>query len=342
MKDINFEKKPYVLLICVIIVVALLFTYQVVFDDTTLANKNCKLTLKGYLQCDDNEDITSKIVRVSADEVFNGGVSLDEIPSIDFPLFDFDTNFDMDNLVVGVEINGEAKAYPYNILNWHEVVNDTLGGVPIVVTYSPLCNTVNVFERVVDENKLMFGVSGLLYNNCTILHDRQTNELWLQPTGVMLSGVANDNKSLKRVQSYTTTVANWKRAYPNTLFLSPNTEYFINPNLYPYGNYLESDILLFSSKNQNLLRTLKLGQKEKVHILFLNETEPTFNVYGGVSYVVSEDDVRKVGTIDFVLEEKDYSAKWDLTLETVRFYDSSGIELPGVSAFGFVYPALFQ
>ena len=77
--------------------------------------------------------------------------------------------------VVGVILGGEARAYPVRLLNWHEVINDTLGGIPIAVTYHPLCDSVVVFDRRVDGETLEFGVSGLLFNSNQLLFDRRVD-----------------------------------------------------------------------------------------------------------------------------------------------------------------------
>ncbi len=96
--------------------------------------------------------------------------------------------------VIGVSINGQARAYPISILNWHEVVNDTLGGVPIAVTYNPLCDSAVVFDRRVSDEVLTFGVSGLVYNSNLLMYDRRVGgkgeSLWSQLQFRAISGPA--------------------------------------------------------------------------------------------------------------------------------------------------------
>ncbi len=79
-----------------------------------------------------------------------------------------------DDRVIGVEISGDARAYPLRLMRWHEVVNDVVGGEPIAVTYSPLCDSVAVFSRELDGIEVELGVSGLLYNSNTLLYDRRS------------------------------------------------------------------------------------------------------------------------------------------------------------------------
>lgn len=87
-----------------------------------------------------------------------------------------------------VQLNGEARVYPLRILTWHEVVNDEVDGVPIAVTYCPLCNSAVAFERTVEDQVLRFGTSGLLRNSDLVMWDRQTESLWQQITGEGIVG----------------------------------------------------------------------------------------------------------------------------------------------------------
>jgi Protein of unknown function (DUF3179) len=80
--------------------------------------------------------------------------------------------------VLALEINGDARAYPLAILMWHEIANDVVGGVPVAVTFCPLCDSGIVFERVVDGTTLDFGTSGKLYKSDLVMYDRQSHSLW--------------------------------------------------------------------------------------------------------------------------------------------------------------------
>lgn len=124
-------------------------------------------------------------------EIISGGVPKDGIRSIDAPVFG--AAADLQGLagtepVIGLIVNGEAKAYPLQILTRHEIVNDVIGGVPVAVTFCPLCNTAIVFERTVDGQILEFGVSGNLRNSDLIMFDRQTESWWQQFTGDAIVG----------------------------------------------------------------------------------------------------------------------------------------------------------
>lgn len=128
--------------------------------------------------------------RISLDDLLPGGPPKDGIPALENLVFDSisQTTFKDDEKVLGVVINGEAKAYPYGILNWHEIVNDMVGGVPVSVTYCPLCDTGIVFDRKVAGQETTFGVSGKLFQSCLVMYDRLTSTLWSQPWGIGVSG----------------------------------------------------------------------------------------------------------------------------------------------------------
>ncbi|ESA35518.1 alkylhydroperoxidase like family [Leptolyngbya sp. Heron Island J] len=122
-----------------------------------------------------------EFTRIELEQLLNGGPPKDGIPSIDVPEFDMaeTTPFVPDDIVVGMVVNDEAKAYPYNILNWHEIVNDEIGGVNVAVSYCPLCDTIVAFDR----GETTFGVSGKLYQSCLVMYDRADDTLYAQPWG---------------------------------------------------------------------------------------------------------------------------------------------------------------
>ncbi len=119
------------------------------------------------------------------------GQTKDGIPAIDRPVFiepSKATFLDPREPVIALELNGDARAYPLQILIWHEIVNDTVGGVPVMVTFCPLCNTSIVFRRTVAGQTLDFGTTGLLRNSDLVMYDRQTESWWQQITGEALVG----------------------------------------------------------------------------------------------------------------------------------------------------------
>jgi hypothetical protein len=121
--------------------------------------------------------------------------------------------------VIGLALNGQARAYPIRLLSSHELVNDTVGGEPVLISWCPLCFSAVVFERTVDGRELTFGVSGMLYRDNLVMYDHQTNTLWSQLLGQSLRG-AMRRQRLTVVPSLLTTWGEWKRLYPETQVLS--------------------------------------------------------------------------------------------------------------------------
>lgn len=186
---------------------------------------------------------------VPLDEISSGGPGKDGIPSIDFPQFNsVDKAFYADTEpVVVVEVNGEAKAYPIEILIWHEIVNDTLGGVPVTVTFCPLCNTAIAFDRRLDGTVYDFGVSGNLRYSDLIMYDRQTESWWQQITGTAIVGELT-GKKLTSIPASIVSFADFQSTYPKGLVLSSETGYMRNygSNPYPgYDNISRSPFLFF-------------------------------------------------------------------------------------------------
>ncbi len=131
--------------------------------------------------------------------------------------------------VIGVAIGGEARAYPLKILNWHEIANDTLGGVPIAVTYNPLCDSAVVFDRTAGGEVLTFGVSGLIYNSNLLMYDRRPGgegeSLWSQLAFKAVAGpAARRGATLTIVPFLLATWGQWNTLHPDTTVLAPDRE----------------------------------------------------------------------------------------------------------------------
>ncbi len=152
--------------------------------------------------------------------------------------------------VIGVEINGESRAYPLLVLNCHEIVNDTLGGVAIAVTYNPLCDSVVVCERDVAGETLTFGVSGLLYNSNLLMFDRRpgaTGEsLWSQLLGRAVTGPAAEaGLELALRPASVTRWADWLALHPQTTVLALDPKMFKRYQETTYEDYFRSRKLMF-------------------------------------------------------------------------------------------------
>jgi hypothetical protein len=130
---------------------------------------------------------------IDPEEVISGGPPPDGIPPIDDPVFlEVVGNLELlpaNEPVVAVEINGDARAYPVRAMVWHEIVNDTVGGVPVTVTYCPLCNSAATYERTIDGVETTFGTSGRLFASALVMYDRATETLWTHYNGQAVIGV---------------------------------------------------------------------------------------------------------------------------------------------------------
>jgi hypothetical protein len=127
---------------------------------------------------------------VAFDDILSGGPPKDGIPSIDAPVFAPVAEADLPDQepVIGLTIGDDARAYPLRILIWHEIVNDVVGGVPVAVTFCPLCNTGLVFDRRLDGRVLEFGTTGKLRNSDLVMYDRTTESWWQQFLGEAIVG----------------------------------------------------------------------------------------------------------------------------------------------------------
>ena len=192
-------------------------------------------------------------------EIFSGGVPRDGIPPLDNPNFttvaDADEWLEAQEPVIAFEMNGAAKAYPLQILTWHEIVNDTVGGVPVVATFCPLCNSAIVFERTLDGVVYDFGVSGKLRNSDLIMWDRQTESWWQQLTGAGIVGELT-GQQLRLLPSSIVAWQDFKAAYPDAAVLSRDTGYRRNYGANPYVGYDRVDqppFLFFGRQDDRLL-----------------------------------------------------------------------------------------
>ena len=190
---------------------------------------------------------------VPLDKIKSGGPPKDGIPSIDNPKFVpvSESQFVPDTtFVIGLDINGEKRAYPLFIMVWHEIVNDSVGGVPVAVTYCPLCFTNQVFERVIDGKEVEFGTSGKLYNSNLVMYDRLTDSYWSQALGVAITGELTGYE-LKRIPFDVISWADWKTLYPDTLVLTTETGHIRSYGVDPYGDYYTDPRILFPVEHED-------------------------------------------------------------------------------------------
>lgn len=212
---------------------------------------------------------------VPLNQIVSGGPPRDGIPSIDEPKFVSAQEADLQNgdLVLGLEINGDVRAYPLDILVWHEIVNDVVGGEPVAVTYCPLCFTNQVFERTVEGEVVEFGTSGKLYNSNLVMYDRSTESYWSQAMGKAIVG-ERTGYVLERVPFDVAYWEDWKAINPNTKVLSQDTGFGRPYGADPYGDYYTSQSIYFPISNHDD----RLGVKEIIVGLEHNEVYRAYSL----------------------------------------------------------------
>ena len=175
--------------------------------------------------------------------------------------------------VIGVWLNGEARAYPIRLLSLHEIVNDNVGGQPIAVTWCPLCYSALVFNRVVEGRELTFGVSGFLFHNNLVMYDHQTDSLWSQVLAQAIKGAYN-REALVVLGATQSSWLDWKTEHPDTVVLSASqmgkqADEVIDPYVGYYqsgaaglGGQAERDERLPA---QALVVGIKIGKEERAY-----------------------------------------------------------------------------
>jgi Protein of unknown function (DUF3179) len=184
---------------------------------------------------------------IAADEIFAGGPPKDGIPALTDPSrvsAQQANQLRANDRVLGIRLNEQARAYPIRILNWHEVINDQLGGQPVLITWCPLCGSGMVFNPGVANQRHIFGVSGLLYNSDVLLYDRATQSLWSQLLGKAISG-SRVGERLQQIPAVHTTWQDWRTQHPDTTVLSFNTGHNRDYDRDPYQDYSSSNTLYF-------------------------------------------------------------------------------------------------
>lgn len=205
-------------------------------------------------------------------EFSSGGPPPDGIPPIDDPSFVSVTEADewlsSREPVIALVLGDDARAYPLQIMTWHEIVNDTVGDVPVTVTFCPLCNTGLVFERPSYEGELLtFGTTGNLRNSDLVMWDRQTQSWWQQFTGEAIVGELTG----QTLEPVPTTIVAWeefKANYPDGVVLSRDTGFNRDYGRNPYVGYDDADSIpfLFFGEDDDRLRPME----RVVGVLFPN------------------------------------------------------------------------
>lgn len=177
---------------------------------------------------------------VPLDEIISGGPPPDGIPALDSPKFESvdaaSTWLRGTEPVVALELNGDVRAYPVQILTWHEVVNDVVGGEPVAVTFCPLCNSAIVFSRRAGDQVVDFGTSGRLFKSDLVMYDRQTKSLWPQIEARAVVGPFIGTE-LDVLPASMVSWDDWRTAHPGGKVLSRDTGFGRPYGQNPYVGY---------------------------------------------------------------------------------------------------------
>jgi hypothetical protein len=224
------------------------------------------------------QDYAASLIRV--EEIQWGGVSVDGIPALDnAPMAPADQAEYLlpGEPVFGVAINGDARAYPLRIMDWHEMANDVVGGVPMSLAYCTLCGAGIAFDgRASDGGTYDFGSSGFLYRSNKLMYDRQTRTLWNQLTGEPVLGeLVGDNVELALLPVVLTSWGDWLAQHPDTLVLELETGYerYYLPGA-AYGDYFASTSTMFPVWQ----RGEQLDTKDRIYALRIDGTPKAYPI----------------------------------------------------------------
>jgi hypothetical protein len=229
---------------------------------------------------------------------------------------------------LGITHNGESRAYPIRVLNWHEVVNDTVGGTAVVITYCPLCGTGMVFDAVLDGATLDFAVSGLLYNSDMLLYDRQTESLWSQILARAISGKLKGRR-LSLLPATYTSWKHWTELHPDGAVLDIDTGHRRDYSRDPYAGYDKSRTLYFDVTH----RDRRYHEKEPVVGLVLDGQAK--------AWPLRELAKVKGGQLTDSINDKELRITYRRHDNAVSIVDADGTQLPSVPGYWFAWVAFY-
>ncbi|MFB6226549.1 MAG: DUF3179 domain-containing protein [Candidatus Paceibacteria bacterium] len=324
------NKKIIIFLIIVVAAILVAFYYQSQMQTEPTNNKNNTTTKK--VNTEKVKTTDGKKHTVPLDEIRSGGPPKDGIPSIDNPKYISPEKADFlseDSQGISVSINGVDRFYPYQILVWHEIVNDKINGERILVTYCPLCRSGVVYEPKVKGEKVEFGTSGKLWQSNLVMYDRKTDSLWSQILGQAIVGEMAGTK-LEKLPSNITKFGPWKKQHPDGQVLSKDTGYSRDYDSSPYGNYANNERTIFPVKHQDD----RLDKKD----LILGVT------IDGKAKAYYPPAIKEEGRVEDEFQGQKIIAEFDQQEEIVKLYtkkDGKKVRLPTISSFWFSWVAAY-
>ena len=271
-------------------------------------------------------DLSNSILPL--EDILHGGPPRDGIPALSNPKLIVPEKADYlepADRVVGISLDGAARAYPIAILNWHEIVNDEIAGRRFAITYCPLCGTAVAFDANIDGQASDFGVSGLLYNSDVLLYDRDTESLWSQIMGQSVSG-KRVGTALTALPINHTTWRDWLRRHPDTLVLSDDTGHLRDYQRDPYAGYEQSRYTYFAVNNK---APDNYHPKEIIVGLGVD------GIYKAYPFI--ELDKQGKSRFSDTINGSRFDFDWDSTNRSVTITDAGGRQVAGIQGYWFAW-----
>lgn len=305
------------IILFLIIVVAGFFAWQRFFRNDFNLPRSGEVQ-KETVKIQDISGVTEKEIMITngvkhsvpLDSILGGGPPKDGIPSIDHPKFisigEASKQLSDTEPGLALEIDGVGRFYPFQILVWHEIVNDTIGDKRVLVTYCPLCLSGIVFDPLVDGEQVEFGTSGKLWNSNLVMYDRKTESLWSQILGEAIVGEKTGTR-LEVLPSDQIRFGDWKKLHPNGEVLSQDTgsKRFYGQD--PYGDYYTKPGTFFPVDKKDS----RLPEKEFVLGIVIN----------GKAKAYWPEAVKKVGEVEDTFQGKTIIAEYEKEIDAIRLYE---------------------
>jgi hypothetical protein len=310
------NQRTIIAIVGVLAVIALIVFGRGLFkDDSPLPKGETKketITVKNDQSFSTKEIMTTDGIKhsVPLGEIVGGGPSKDGIPPIDNPKFvslsDANKFLNDNDPGIALEVDSTARFYPFQILVWHEIVNDTISGQRVLVTYCPLCLSGIVFDPVVQGERVEFGTSGKLWNSNLVMYDRKTDSLWSQILGEAIVGEMTGTQ-LKVLPSDMIRFGEFKKLHPIGTVLSRDTGATRFYGQDPYGDYYTSPGTYFPVGKKDD----RLGDKDFILGIVIN----------GKAKAYLPEAIKKAGEIMDWFEGKEILARHEKDIDAVRLFE---------------------
>ncbi|MGH2491551.1 MAG: DUF3179 domain-containing protein [Candidatus Limnocylindria bacterium] len=267
---------------------------------------------------------------VISQAIQSGGPPPDGIPPVEKPTYisiaEASKQWGDDAVVDTFTIGGQPRAYPRFITVWHEIVNESVGGKPIALTYCPLTGSTLVFSgQLADGRVTTFGTSGMLYNSNLVMYDRATRSMWPQLLGVAVRGERKGERLTEIGGAVTTTLGRWKARFPDGVVLSKDTGHGRAYGSWPYGDYDTASRVMFPVRATDD----RFHQKKLVVGIRMN----------GAALAIPKDEFARRREASIEVGGRELVAQYDVELDAVRVLDRRTLE--PVSAYNVMWFAWY-